>query len=215
MFVLSEVDRCSSRKGVRRAARRLAQAIGGDYAYAIEFVELSIGRSVGGDTGQAIVSRRPLGSGSVLCHSGPTDWFASEDEPRLGRRISLGVDVPVGGTTARLYAVHFESNDLFGAERAPQVKEVLDAAQREACERPIVIAGDFNTWYATAPERAVLSVSGFVDAFEALGDTEPTHRSGRRLDYLYARGLTAASGTIHREIELSDHAPLFAVLALP
>jgi endonuclease/exonuclease/phosphatase family metal-dependent hydrolase len=215
VFLLSEVDRCSTRNGVRRAARLLAQAIGGDYAYAIEFVELSIGRTIGGDTGQAIVSRRPLSGGSVLCHAGPTDWFTSDEEPRLGRRITLAADVPVGDTTARLYAVHFESEDLFGAERAPQVKEVLDAAQREACGRPIVVAGDFNTWYPTAPERAVMSAADFVDAFELLGDTGGTHSSGRRLDYLYERGFDVLSGTIRRDLDLSDHPPLFATLSLP
>lgn len=215
VFLLSEVDRCSSRNGVRRAARLLAQAIGGDYVYGIEFVELSIDRTVGGDTGQAIVSRRPLRDGAVLCHSGDFDWLATPDEPRLGARITLSAEIPVGSTWALVHAVHFESNDALGAERVVQVKEVLDAAQRGACERPMIVAGDFNTWYATAPERAVMSAAGFTDTFESLGDVMGTHDSGRRLDYLYVRGLTIAGGTIHREVDLSDHAPLYAELALP
>lgn len=214
VYLLSEVDLCSTRNGVRRAARLLAQAIEGDYAYGIEFVELSIGRTIGGDTGQAIVSRRPISSGAVLCHGGESDWFASDEEPRLGRRISLSVDVPVGDRTARLFAVHFESEDILGEQRAGQVKELLDTAQASACDRPIVIAGDFNTWYPTAPERVILREAGFLDAMEVLGDTEGTHASGRRLDYAYVRGFSVEDGAVRRDVELSDHAPLLVDLTV-
>ena len=77
VYLLSEVDRCTTRNGSRRAARELARAIGGDYVYAVEFVELDIGRTIHGDTGQAIIARRPLSGASVTCHSPQHDWFAS------------------------------------------------------------------------------------------------------------------------------------------
>jgi len=209
VWLLSEVDRCSTRNDVRRAARLLAQAVQGAYVYGIEFVELSIGREVGGDTGQAIVSRRPLSGAGLLCHSAHYDWFGSDDEPRLGSRVVLGADVPVGDTSTRVWAVHFESNDFLGEFRAVQAKELLDAAQATACDRPQVIAGDFNAWYVQAPELDVVRRSGFTDAMMTLGDAEATHDNGFRLDYVFARGLEVVDGAVLREVDTSDHYPVW------
>src|SRR5688572_16893125 len=125
VYLLNEVDRCSTRNGDRRAARILAEAIGGDYVYAVEYVELDIGRDIGGDTGQAIVSRRPLSGTAVTCHSQHNDWFASVPEPRLGQRIRLSADVPAGSTSIRMTALHLESEDAWGEKRVLQSREIL------------------------------------------------------------------------------------------
>jgi endonuclease/exonuclease/phosphatase family metal-dependent hydrolase len=215
VYLLSEVDRCSARNGVRRAARMLARAVGGQYVYGIEYVELSIGRTVGGDTGQAIVSRRPLSGAALLCHSSQYDWLATTREPRLGQRVALHADVPVGDRTMRVYAVHFESNDALGEKRVVQVKELLDVAQSLACERPQIVAGDFNTWYPQAPELEVLRTSGFVDALAEIGDTAVTHvPTGFRLDYVWTRGFRAVRGGVLRDVTTSDHYPVWAELEL-
>jgi endonuclease/exonuclease/phosphatase family metal-dependent hydrolase len=215
VYLLSEVDRCSTRNGVQRAARLLAQRVGGAYVYGIEFVELSIGRDVGGDTGQAIVSRRPLRGASLLCHSAQSDWFSSDDEPRLGQRVALSAEVPVGDTWARVYAVHFESVDIVGTRRAQQVRETLEDAEERACGRPVVIAGDFNTWYPTAPERVAMRSAGFTDVFETLGQLgTATHDSGRHLDYVYVRDLGIRGGTIRSDVQTSDHRPMWVDLEL-
>lgn len=215
VYLLNEVDRCSARNGVRRAARELARAIGGQYVYGIEFVELDVGRTIGGDTGQAIVSRRPLSGAALLCHSAQSDWLQDEGEPRLGSRVVLHADLPVGDELVRVWAVHLESDDILGEKRAVQSKELLDESQRLACDRPQIIAGDFNAWYARAPELVVLKDAGFVDALEALGDTARTHDSGRRLDYLFARGpFEILEGAVLRDVTTSDHFPLFVTLRL-
>lgn len=214
VFLLSEVDRCSTRNDTRRAARLLAEALGGAYVYGTEFVELDIGRVVGGDTGQAIVSRRPMTGARLSCHSSQYDWFASDDEPRLGQRVVLHADIPVGDRTARVYAVHLESNDVFGEKRAVQSKELLDWAQEAACDRPQILAGDFNAPYCGAPELEVLRRAGFLDAIAAAGDLEPTHDNGFRLDYVWTRGFRVVEGGVVRGLGASDHDPVWAVLEL-
>ncbi|MFN7697277.1 MAG: endonuclease/exonuclease/phosphatase family protein [Deltaproteobacteria bacterium] len=214
VFLLSELDRCSQRNGVRHAARLLAQRIEGAYVYGIEFVELSIGRTIGGDTGNAIVSRRPLTGATLLCQSSQFDWLADEEEPRLGQRIVLSAEIPAGDTFVRVHSVHYESNDVTGERRTVQVKETLDHAQASACERPQIIAGDFNTWYPRAPERFVMQRAGWTDAMEAVGDIGPTHESGRRLDYIYTRGFRVVAGAVLREVRTSDHSPLWVDLTL-
>lgn len=214
VYLLSEVDRCSARNDVRRAARILAERIGGAYVYGIEFVELSIGRTVGGDTGQAIVSRRPLTGASLLCHSSQADWFADDGEPRLGQRIVLHADVPAGDGSVRVYAVHFESKDPLGEKRAVQVKELLDAAQERACDRPQVVAGDFNTWYETAPELVLMRNAGFADALAEAGDVRPTHDNGTRLDYVWTRGFVVVDGGVLDDVDTSDHRPVWVEIAL-
>jgi endonuclease/exonuclease/phosphatase family metal-dependent hydrolase len=197
---------------MRRGARELARAIGGDYAYAVEFVELDIGREVHGDTGQAIVSRRPLRDVAVACHSSQNDWFADDREPRLGQRVRLAGDVPLGDTFMRVHAIHLESSDVLGEKRVIQSREVLDRAQREACDRPQVIAGDFNAWYCSAPELEVMRRAGFVDAARTVGDAAATHDNGLRLDMVWTRGTRVIEAGVVRGLGLSDHAPVWAVL---
>lgn len=213
VFLLNEVDRCSARNGTRRAAKLLAQALEGQWIYGVEFVELSIDRTLGGDTGQAIVSRRPLSAASQTCHSKQFDWFASKKEPRLGQRIVLHADVPVGPKLARVYAAHLESNDVFGEKRSVQSKEILDVAQRLACDRPQIVAGDLNAPYCGGPDLEVFRKAGFVDAVGLAGDLEPT-RSGLRLDYAWTRGFRVLRGGVVRGLPLSDHDPIWVDLEL-
>jgi endonuclease/exonuclease/phosphatase family metal-dependent hydrolase len=214
VYLLSEVDRCSTRNGTRRAARLLAEALNAQYVYGIEYVELSIDRDVGGDTGQAIVSRRPLSGAALTCHSSHYDWLATVDEPRLGQRVVLHADVPVGDTSVRVYALHLESNDLFGDLRSVQSKELLDVAQRLACERPQIIAGDFNAPYCGAPELELLRDAGFVDAIGVTGDVEKTHSAGFRLDYVFTKGFEIVDGGVVRGLDASDHDALWIDLTL-
>ena len=214
VYLLSEVDRCSSRNGKTRGARRLAEALGAAYVYGIEFVELEIDRVAGGDTGQAILSRRPLSSAALTCHSNQSDWFATDDEPRLGERVFLHADIPVGDGFARVYAAHLESDDLFGEKRSAQAKELLDVAQTLACERPQIVAGDFNAPYCGAPELEVLRTSGFLDAVGLAGDKDPTHQSGFRLDYVWARGFRVVRGGVLRDVTASDHYPVWVDLEM-
>ena len=214
LYLLSEVDRCSTRNGTRRAARLLAETLGAEYVYGVEFVELNIGRDVGGDTGQAIVARRPLTGAALTCHSSQYDWFASEGEPRLGQRVVLHADLPVADTSVRVYAAHLESNDLFGDKRAVQSKELLDAAQALACERPQIVAGDFNAPYCGAPELEVLRQAGFVDAIATVGDAEATHSGGLRLDYVWVKGFRVVDGGVVRGLGASDHDALWVELEL-
>jgi endonuclease/exonuclease/phosphatase family metal-dependent hydrolase len=214
VFLLSEVDRCSSRNDTRRAARILAEALDAQYVYGIEFVELEIDRDIGGDTGQAIISRRPLSGAALTCHSSQYDWFASTEEPRLGQRVFLHADVPVGESSVRVYALHLESNDLFGDLRSVQSKELLDVSQALACERPQIIAGDFNAPYCGAPELEVLRDAGFVDAIGVTGDVEATHSGGFRLDYVFTKGFEVVDGGVVRGLGASDHDALWIDLAL-
>ncbi len=214
VYLLSEVDRCSTRSELRRSARLIAEALGGAYVYGIEFVELNIDRDVGGDTGQAIVSRRPLSGAALTCHSSQSDWFASDDEPRLGQRVALHADVPVGDTDVRVYAVHLESNDLFGDKRSIQSKEILDQSQALACERPQVVGGDFNAPYCGSPTLDVFRDAGFVDAVGLAGDLGSTHSAGTRLDYVFSKGLEVVDGGVVRDLDASDHDALWVDLAL-
>ena len=212
VYLFSEMDRCTSRNGKRRAIREIARAIGGDYVYGVEFVELDVGREIGGDTGQAIVSRRPLVDAALTCHTSQHDWFSEEREPRLGQRIRLAADVPAGDTSVRVHAIHLESSDLQGEKRVVQAREVLDRAQLEACDRPQVISGDFNAWYCAAPELEVLRRSQFQDATRLMGDVEPTHERGFRLDMVWTRGTKVIDAGVVRGLGLSDHDPVWAVL---
>ncbi len=215
VYLFSEVDRCSSRNGTRRAAQLLAQRIQGEYVYGIEFVELSIGRTLGGDTGNAIVSRRPLYGVTQKCHSKVKDWFDSDREPRLGQRMFLSADVPAGNGFLRLNAIHFESGDFTGSGRATQVREVI--RDTEACSWPAIIAGDTNI-FLDGPEDVAFRAGSFVDVLDSLGIREFTHVSLLRLDRMYTRSVAIVSGGVVNGaagVGLSDHSAIWGVIDVP
>ena len=128
--------------------------------------------------------------------------------------MRLAADVPLGPTALRVHAIHLESSDVLGEKRAVQSKELLDRAQLEACERPQVMAGDWNAWYCTAPELEVLRRAGFVDTTRTLGDIAPTHDGGLRLDMLWQRGLSIVDAGVVRGLDASDHDAVWATLEL-
>jgi len=129
-------------------------------------------------------------------------------------RLAAAAALAAGDQQIRLYSVHLESNDLFGDKRSVQAKELLDQAQGRACERPQIIAGDFNAPYCGAPELEVLRGAGFVDAVGLAGDTEPTHQGGMRLDYVWTKGFAVVGGGVVRDVRTSDHYPLWVDLEL-
>ena len=113
----------------------------------------------------------------------------------LGQRTALHGDIPVGDTSVRVFSIHFENNDALGELRTTQLRETLDAAQRLACERPSIVAGDFNTWYDTAPELYVAERAGYTDAVKVAGDTcKQCHKNDGLADmdkYMPGTGKTA------------------------
>ncbi len=103
-----------------------------------------------------------------------------------------------------VHALNFVAFDAF----ALQMKELGKLVSKH--EGPVLIAGDFNTWFFTRTELIanILGEHGITEIEFALeGDHDP--RAGRfgLLDRAYARGLDIVATEIMDEMTSSDHMP--------
>lgn len=237
VLLLSEVDRGCRRTQFRNVARDYAQAFGGYYVYATEFVELPGDRGETGpydpplcEHGNAIVSRWPLANVRQIRFAQNRSWYTpvghpNPDEPRLGGRVAIAADIRIADHLLRVYAAHLESNPPL-AVRDAQVREILDDAK--SVFWPVVVGGDLNTYEMVFAihggfedqNMQAFREAGFRDAHAALSLAERTtaiDQIALVIDLLYARGVkTLAPGICPgaRCDALSDHRPVWATVAL-
>jgi endonuclease/exonuclease/phosphatase family metal-dependent hydrolase len=187
VVVLQEVDnKCRRSKSVDQAAE-LAKLTGltGVFGKAMDFD--------GGEYGQAILSKHPLGETKV--HRLP-----GEGEPR----IAFEAVVNFKSQPLRLVSVHLDYEQ--DARRLKQAETLVK--ELSASKEPLILAGDFND----GPDSAALKV--FADALTPVKKSEPhltcpAAKPDVEIDHMFLRGLKAASPvTVLPEAVASDHRPL-------
>jgi endonuclease/exonuclease/phosphatase family metal-dependent hydrolase len=190
LVVLQEVDKqCRRSKSVDQAAE-LAKLTGltGAFGKAMDHD--------GGEYGQAILSKHPLGETKV--HKLPGDG-----EPRIAFEavVKLGEG---DGETLRLVSVHLDHQQ--DARRLKQAETLVAALS--ATKEPLVLAGDFND----VPESPVIKVfGGALTVVEKNGEKLTCPAAGPKveIDHFFVRGLKAVSPvTVLPEAVASDHRPL-------
>ncbi len=234
VLLLSEVDRGCRRTDFRNIARDYAERLGYYYVYATEFVELPGDRGTTGpydppicEHGNAIVSRYPLGNVRQIRHAQNRSWYTppgtpNPDEPRLGGRIAIAADAKVGSRLVRFYQVHLESTLSALEIRDAQAEEI--AADAEGVNQPVIVGGDFNTFFyvgdlknGTLTEPAVQSFidRGYDDAHQNL-PLEDRSTSfdpfDMVIDLIMTRGVDVTDAgrcPPERCESLSDHLPVF------
>ncbi len=222
LCVLQEVDIHTRRTGFRNVPDELARRLAMHYTFGAEFEELA----QGGDSlrafhGQAILSRFPIRRARILRFvNQPYNWAPwwkpriAWLQPRKGGRISLVAEIEWGDSVIVAYNTHLESKKSEHG-RAAQMEEILQDVASQYDERtPVIIAGDLNTEKGKdSPVIVRLQSARFRDVFEGEekpADTSP--RSGRRLDWVFLRGLSSSDARVHR-LEISDHFPLTVRIA--
>lgn len=193
VVMLQEVDnKCRRSRSVDQAAE-LARLTG---------LKSAFGKAMdhdGGEYGQAILSKHPLGETKV--HRLPGDG-----EPR----IAFEAMVVFKNQPLRLVSVHLDHQQ--DARRLKQAETLVKelATTRE----PLILAGDFND----VPDSPAMKVFG--------DDLTPVEKSEPRLtcpaavpeveiDHVFLRGLKAVSPvTVLPEAVASDHRPLVMTVSL-
>lgn len=199
---LQEVDRRKKRSGNCNTAKMIADEVGLHYAWAAPPAAKPDDEE---ETGVAIMSVYPLSDVHriVLPHAGPN-----------GRhRVALGATVEINKRSWRVYSAHAETRLTFG-KKLEQYKAVLDDLAKYPAHMPAIIMGDFNTWEPTVHGKVskLFSNAGLKTPF---GDQTTFRRRllfvpiELRLDWVWLRGLEAASFGIDRKVEISDHWPLW------
>jgi endonuclease/exonuclease/phosphatase family metal-dependent hydrolase len=145
--------------------------------------------------GVAVMSRLPIQSVQIVP-------LAQAAQPRDLHRVGLIV---------RTGSMTFVATHLGGTDFVSEVQSILAAVQGTT---PIVVAGDLNS-LPTTPQMRLFAQAGFIDLGAAANmPTIPADAPNQRIDYFWAKGLTA-----HDMQTLittaSDHRPIVADVSVP
>jgi endonuclease/exonuclease/phosphatase family metal-dependent hydrolase len=194
LVALQEVDnKCRRSNSVHQAAE-LARLTGLHFAF---------GKAMdhdGGEYGQAILSRFPIGDTQV--HRLP-----GEGEPR----IAFEAEVTIDGKPLRMITVHLDHQE--DARRLTQAETLAKALENH--HEPMILAGDFNDVPDSAPLKAFVAPWTAVPKLEPK-PTCPASAPKMEIDHIFLRGLTAMEPVkVLPEAVASDHRPLVARIVLP
>jgi len=216
VIALQEVDRFNVRTGSLDLASMMARELEMNLIYGIEFYELNEGvrRTGGGDHGNAILTRLPFDEPRIIPLPLGFDWSRSRTQPRLGRRMAMAVDLHWGKHRVPFINAHLE-NQCLGRSRLAQVEAILTAEESAIRRGPALFMGDLNTFFPREPKAitGLTAQHGFVDVMPA----RPRGTWGPffKLDWIFARDLTADASGVSRDVRSSDHKPLWATFRLP
>lgn len=204
---LQEVDRRKKRTGHHNTVKTLAEELGLHYAWA---APPSPEPDDEEETGVAIMSVFPLSDVKriVLPHAGPN----------RRRRVALGATVEIDGQRWRIYSAHAETR-ISVNKKMEQLNAILEDLARYPANTPAIVMGDLNTWEPSADDKTIklFTNAGLKTPF---GGKSTFRRKVLlvpiefRLDWVWLRGLEATSHGIDREIEVSDHWPLWTNVRL-
>ena len=208
ILALQEVDRRKKRSGNNNTAKMIADELGMHYVWAAPPTPKPGDEE---ETGVAILSVYPLSDVQriVLPHKGPNGR----------RRVALGATVEFENQRWRVYSAHSETRIAVG-KKLEQFKALLDDLAHYPANMPAIIMGDLNTWEPNADGK---TSKFFLNAgLKTPFGGEATFRRRvlfvpleLKLDWVWLRGLEAASCGIDRKIEVSDHFPLWTNLKNP
>ena len=130
--------------------------------------------------------------------------------------MALGATIQIDGHKWRIYSVHAETRIPLD-KKMEQYNAILEDLRSFPADTPAIVMGDFNTWEPNAGGKTakLFTNAGLQTPF----DGQKTFR--RRvlflpielhLDWVWLRGLEATGHGVDRQIEVSDHFPLWTVV---
>eukprot|EP00879_Flechtneria_rotunda_P021920 GHRR01023115.1.p1 GENE.GHRR01023115.1~~GHRR01023115.1.p1 ORF type:complete len:386 (+),score=77.62 GHRR01023115.1:698-1855(+) len=162
---LQEVDIGCQRSGRKDTGRLIAEALRLSYIFICEFVELFSdlrnARSQGGGVhGNAILSKYPITSYSIIEHSHhPIDWNAlpesqphplAAQEPRRGRRLTLAADISTPQGLLRVYNCHLEVPNCHVSHVNALWQQCITAHRSNWAYNSLELSGTINGLYRQA-----------------------------------------------------------------
>ena len=219
VILANELDDGCVRSGQKDTAKELAERLGMNDVFGLEFIELVNGQDAKGFHGNAIFSRWPIRQAKVVRLPEQYNWYFDRQR-RIGGRLAILAELDVNGTRVGVGTIHLE-NRTHGPGRQAQLETILNAAEGMFAGMPVALGGDLNTntfdgrdkdainEIAGSPElqrrclEDVAAWEGCLPAAEALGYLAmpdhpiPTRRKplpggghlDLRLDWLLLRGL--------------------------
>ena len=221
ILALQEADKATGRAGGQHVAAQLADEMGVPYVHVgagiprglepeqrewwLNFEE-QIGLHDAGDTGIALLSRAPLDE--IIRIDLP--WHQCAWRPRL----AMGATFELARQRVRLFNVHVDPHGPLDNQHH-QLESLLDIA--EQFDGPRVILGDFNTLSKQkAVEIRKLMESRSYSTPLPTG-TATWRGAGLRFhaDWIFVHHLRVKRWGVARPLNVSDHWPIWAEVALP
>ena len=143
LILANELDDGCARSGNRNTARELAEALGLNYAWGLEFIELVNDENAKGFHGNAVFSRWPIRRAGVIRLPEQYNWYFDRQK-RIGGRLAVFAQLEVGGAPLGVVSIHLE-NRTDGLGRQAQMRTILEAVRRELPDMPLILGGDLNT----------------------------------------------------------------------
>jgi endonuclease/exonuclease/phosphatase family metal-dependent hydrolase len=221
ILALQEADKETGRAGRLHVARELAKQLGKAWIHApaeiprgtppqvrqwwLDFEE-QIALHDEGDTGIALLSRFPLSEVTRL----DLPWKECKWRPRL----AMAATIAIGTKSLRIYNVHIDPHASLAGQHDQLEVVLADASKHDG---PTVIMGDFNTLSREKciEVRRFMEAQGYATPFPT---GTPTWRGAAiklHADWIFVRELTINKWGVARPLNVSDHWPIWAELALP
>ena len=146
----NELDDGAERSGNQNVAMEIAKAIGMNYAYGLEFIELVNPHDKKGFHGNALFSRWPIRWAKAVHLPEQYNWYFDRQK-RIGARVGIVCSLAVGGREVGAVVVHLE-NRTDSEGRAAQMDAIYQEIQRSfAPDVPVMIGCSTirNDWLST------------------------------------------------------------------
>ncbi len=143
VILANELDDGCVRSGQRDTARELAERLGMNYVFGLEFIELANGGDAKGFHGNAIFSRWPIRRAKIVRLPEQYNWYF-DCQRRIGGRLAILAELDIHGTSVGAATIHLE-NRTHGPGRQAQLEVILQAADEMFAGMPVVLGGDLNT----------------------------------------------------------------------
>ena len=143
VILANELDDGCVRSGGKNTTLELAERLGMNAAFGLEFIELVNGEDPKGFHGNAIFSRWPIRRAEVVRLPERYNWYFDRQR-RIGGRLAILAELDVAGKPVGVGTIHLE-NRTDGPGRRAQLEAVLAATERMFPGMPVVLGGDLNT----------------------------------------------------------------------
>lgn len=143
VILANELDDGCVRSGGKDTARELAQRLGMNYVFGLEFIELVNGEDPKGFHGNAIFSRWPIKRAKIVRLPEQYNWYFDRQR-RIGGRLAILAELDVNGRSVGVGTIHLE-NRTHGPGRQAQLETILRAAEEMFPGMPVALGGDLNT----------------------------------------------------------------------
>ena len=139
----NELDDGMLRSHNRCVSLEIAKALGLNYAWGLEFIELANPEEPKGLHGNAVFSRFPIVWAETFRLPEENNWYYDRQK-RIGGRNAIFTKLDVGGRMIGAVSIHLE-NRTDGAGRRRQIRAILDEAEKVFPGIPVIMGGDLNT----------------------------------------------------------------------